>query len=45
VQLALLLQLGTTLANLGQSVESLLAWTARRLEIQWEAFAHYARRP
>jgi TnpA family transposase len=45
VQLALLRHPGTTLANLGQPVEALVAWMARRLEIPPEAFARYARRP
>lgn len=45
VQLALLHHPGTTLANLGQPVDALMAWMARQLEIRAEAFAHYARRP
>jgi TnpA family transposase len=45
VQLALLRHPGTTLANLGQPVDALVAWMAGRLEIPPEAFARYARRP
>ncbi len=44
VQLALLRHPGTTLANLGQVVDPLVAWMAQRLEIPAEAFARYARR-
>lgn len=45
VQLALLRHPETTLANLGQPVEALVAWMAGRLEIPPETFARYARRP
>ncbi|UFN51577.1 Tn3 family transposase (plasmid) [Roseomonas sp. OT10] len=45
VQLALLRHPGTTLANLGQSVDPLMTWLARQLEIPAAAFADYARRP
>jgi Domain of unknown function (DUF4158) len=44
VQLALLRHPGTTLANLGQPVNPLVAWMARQLEIPARAFARYARR-
>lgn len=45
VQLALLRHPGTTLANLGQPIEALVAWMAGRLEIPPEAFARYSHRP
>lgn len=45
VQLALLRHPGTTLANLGQPVDPLVAWMARQLEVPTEAFDAYARRP
>jgi TnpA family transposase len=45
VQLALLRHPGTTLANLGQPPEQLVAWLAGHLEIPATAFAEYARRP
>jgi Domain of unknown function (DUF4158) len=45
VQLALLRHPGTTLANLGQPLDPLVAWMARQLEVPAEAFDAYARRP
>ena len=45
VQLALLRHPGTTLANLGQPVEPLVAWMTEQLDISASAFARYARRP
>lgn len=44
MQLALLRHPGTTLANLDQPVEALVAWMAQRPEIPPEAFARFARR-
>jgi TnpA family transposase len=45
VQLALLRHPGTTLANLGQPVDPLVAWMAEQLDIPASAFARYAHRP
>ena len=45
VQLALLRHPGTTLANLNQRVEPLVAWMAEQLDIPAGAFARYSQRP
>ena len=45
VQLALLRHPGTTLANLGQPVDPLVAWMAEQLDIPASAFVRYAHRP
>lgn len=45
VQIALLRHPGTTIANLGQPVDPLVAWMAEQLDIPVSAFARYAHRP